>query len=109
MGVGNGHPTGHVHLLGDHRAPQPTKAQREKQEVAAIEARVREISAEIAEHYMAQVPGLCVQIVGELLHANGYELKPPPQWSKVPAVAPDGTADQSGDAAVPTTDEGAEA
>lgn len=77
-------------------------------EVAAIDARVREISREVAEHYMAQVPGLVATMLGEMLHANGMTLKAPEHWKSVPAVAPDGSDDLSGDAAAPALDEGAE-
>lgn len=94
---------GRIHLL-DHQKPQSTKAEREKAEVAFIEARVREISREVAEHYMAQVPGLVATMLGEMLHANGMTLKAPAHWKSIPAVAPMQEL-QSGDAAVPGTTE----
>jgi hypothetical protein len=96
----NGHPTGHVHLLGDHRAPRPTKAEQEATNLKAVEDRVRAIATDVAEHYIAQVPGLVAHMLGEMLHANGFALKAPESWKATPAVAPVVAADQSGDAAV---------
>ena len=109
----NGHPMGHIPILGDHKKPRPTKAEQEAAAIAQVDAKVRQIACEVAEHYMAQVPGLIAHMVGEMLHANGFQLKAPESWKDTPAVAPVVPADQSGDAAVsesipPSDAEGAE-
>lgn len=82
-------------LLLDHLGRKPTSAEEraaiDKQIAEQIAAIAEAKAVEVAQFYAQQLPGIVATMIGQILHANGMELKPPPEWRSI--AAPNGVQD----------------